>query len=698
MSNARTASILAILWACALPGGAIAGPPGYPYGGNAAAGNWAQMDAMWNPVATWYSGIVERCIWAGTNRVPAPQVIVDYSVYAGMRAQAWAATNLVNGTNVLTWHTNTWPERITVRTTNAFGQFAYSWTNNGGGSAVACPLVTRAVLTALDATQDALYPYFVSTNEATGGGKFEDWFDRVTAAAALTSPGDPWYWDVRLPVESKAGLFARHGIGTVGNAATNAIGFVVGGTALFTQRTPAAVPHGSDITVGSAAADLVFTASNFPASYVNGAYSTRLLSPAYQGFGYADDWRGYAQETQAWANVGDYRMLAYLDRFRSYPDTVHAWTIGRAYWYWRGEPIYLKRVGSQAWPTGSNCWSEYLTGAIITGAVVTVSTNWVDLTRVAPKGLDGAMVQSWASAGTVFGVWSNTFPSVRYLSSTVEPPAGSAISVRIAGWAFPQTNSFSGAILHTQAVETVAVAGAWTPCRAQWNTITSLTVTGSAALGDSVTVIWTNLHFSAAAPPARITKVELDERIAALRPLVWTWADVGFTNTASPYPADWDWYGDAIPADYSAAVAEAIASNQGGSDRPWSTYLDGLWVQGSYNAYYAAVATMTKAQGWPMARALPAGGSRTCDFYAFGLTYPGQAWKGPAPLAQNSVVYLETVTGAGSTLTGSVLGNLATPTAAEFPAEADVLAAGTVVWGWSVRSLYGVVKWTPTTF
>jgi len=122
-------------------------------------------------------------------------------------------------TNVVAVTTN-------VTTTNAIGLFEWS---AGAYSGTSRTVVTYAFIDALWDQIEALIPYFVSTNQADAQGTLNTWF-ALTGTNGL-NPSD-------FPMESKAGLFSRQGIGIVSTNLTYSAyntNFITGGDAWLTR-------------------------------------------------------------------------------------------------------------------------------------------------------------------------------------------------------------------------------------------------------------------------------------------------------------------------------------------------------------------------------------------------------------------------------------------------------------------------------
>jgi hypothetical protein len=118
--------------------------------------------------------------------------------------------------------TNIYPRWKSVTLTNQFGPYTYSLT--GGGTATSYFPITRGLLEDLDTTLEALIPKFVHTN---GLGTNADW-------SAVWDSNDFDLTDI--PMQSKAGIMSRQGIGFVTNTTTNAVGFVTGGDSYWTRQ------------------------------------------------------------------------------------------------------------------------------------------------------------------------------------------------------------------------------------------------------------------------------------------------------------------------------------------------------------------------------------------------------------------------------------------------------------------------------
>jgi len=166
-----------------------------------------------------YSAVVERCQAAG---IAEPAITTTLNIDAGTSNEVTWYTNALGVTN---WVTNVHLLTESITVTNEISSF--TWGTN------TCHTWLRAeFVQSLDEKIQELIPYFLATNQAGADGTFSNWFGLTNQAGAYPS---------ELPVESKAGLFSRIGVGFTTNLTSNAWGFVDGGFARWT-RHPRSAP------------------------------------------------------------------------------------------------------------------------------------------------------------------------------------------------------------------------------------------------------------------------------------------------------------------------------------------------------------------------------------------------------------------------------------------------------------------------
>ena len=156
-----------------------------------------------------YSSVVERCEAAG---IDPPNIVQTWQVDSGN-------TNYVYVDGGVTY-TSVVPTYASVTTTNTIGTFV-------SGGYTGQTFLTRSFVNSLDTKIEELIPYFVITNEASGGN-YLTWFN---TELAVGFPDD-------FPMESQAGLFQREGIGFTTNLLTNSFGTVTSGEAYWTRQPP----------------------------------------------------------------------------------------------------------------------------------------------------------------------------------------------------------------------------------------------------------------------------------------------------------------------------------------------------------------------------------------------------------------------------------------------------------------------------
>jgi hypothetical protein len=167
-----------------------------------------------------YSAAVERVnlINNGGSALPPLSLTASYICDAGTNQ----SIDTIGGTTYTNWilaYTN-------ITLTNCFTNFTYTYSDySGEHTASGMPYITRSQLAALDAAILSLIPYFVCTNAGVIG---------LPLSSYLTNK----FWNIEtdvIPMESRAGLFARESIGLGNGYITNSYGWTNGGSAYFTR-------------------------------------------------------------------------------------------------------------------------------------------------------------------------------------------------------------------------------------------------------------------------------------------------------------------------------------------------------------------------------------------------------------------------------------------------------------------------------
>jgi len=187
--------------------GSVSAVDWIPLAGTNQPGSWRELQRDYNPVGFLYSGIVERCQWAG---IEAPSVVEDNLFYGG------ETTNVVS-TNQFGVATNDVPLYLRAETFNAIGTVTPQSNYSGVVS------VSAAFLNELDDCLIALVPYFVP--------------DLTNMTEFLQTQGTNGTYIKDVPNDNAAWLFNRHEIGMVSNVTSNAW-HMTGGTVYFTEWGP----------------------------------------------------------------------------------------------------------------------------------------------------------------------------------------------------------------------------------------------------------------------------------------------------------------------------------------------------------------------------------------------------------------------------------------------------------------------------
>lgn len=197
---------------------------GYPLATNYPNADINYLATNIHPVTQLYSAIVERVsiVDNGSATITPLSLVNTYVCSAGTNTAVVTNGGWVT-TNVYLYTTN-------VTVTNQFTPFAYTYSDlSGAHTATGMPFLTRGMISDMDNKVDELIPYFMARSFSSNGA-FGHYFTTNRNDKYLASP------NFVLPMESKAGLFSRAGIGFATNLTTNKWGFINGGSAYYTKQ------------------------------------------------------------------------------------------------------------------------------------------------------------------------------------------------------------------------------------------------------------------------------------------------------------------------------------------------------------------------------------------------------------------------------------------------------------------------------
>lgn len=460
-------------------------------------------------VLGWYSGIVERCDMVG---IAKPVWSDTFMVPAGEHLDVITWTNVVNGTNEVHSTTNRTPLAEYLTVTNVIsGSVAYTVTNDYGAVITGTAVVpmTRSFWLALEAKTEELIPYFVSMRAANESGDLGPWMDTNPAL-----PGDY----LPFPRESKAGLFAREGIGTVStNLTTNSTGWITGGFAAWKAIEPGPL-QSQKVVLGELAGDWVFTLAGFPDNRANGRYA---WAPAW-------DWNQVSFRGGAWLNMD--RAALYGEDPPALYFGLNTWNVvlfGRTY---PGSDAYASyRLPARTVPVGSATSWKNAAGTVVTGAVSFISTNWVY------RPVEGsARVPGKSLSGSFYVYYPENYQGDKIVTGRTmahytrgNSNALATLSLIVQGYAL--TNGLTNVVNYPDLLagglppdsETVSLSSEWTPLVKNWIWITNAEITGAVTYGDTVTIVATNLVLSGSGSD-RVLDQAIADRTNALAKLKWT--------------------------------------------------------------------------------------------------------------------------------------------------------------------------------
>ncbi len=470
----------------------------------------ARMTATGDPapewLVGWHSGVVERCAMAG---IAAPTWSETFLVPAGESNQVVTVACPTGGVYVLT---NRLPlvEYFTV-TNRLAGTFAYTVTNDNGETITgtgAFPM-TGELWDALERKTEDLIPYFVSLRATNDSGNLGSWLDKNWNGYYAT-----------IPWESKAGLFAREGIGLTyaPNMTTNAFGWITGGTgAAFWKAIDPESGQAQEIILGEAVADHVFALSGFPDDRANGRY---FWKPSY-------GWDGYYWYGGGWFNVDREPLYSYYDSPALYYAGGNGvgWAVNLWEYVDHSGQTYHYRLDGKRLPVSTNGWKT-AAGSNLVGAVSAIATNWVYRPVEGQTLVPGAGIQGdWIGNGYLGRKVVKGPALVHYTRA----PSNALESLTVIVQGYAATNGLTNLFVHYdltsgdagEIAETVSVSSAWTPLANPWLWVTNLIVTGPAKWGDAVQVVHTNMVMTGQGG-IRVMEKMIAERTNALSKLKWT--------------------------------------------------------------------------------------------------------------------------------------------------------------------------------
>ena len=498
----------------AIPRLTLAGWQGFPLEDNTNVHTWYLAQESYQPMGQLYSAIVERCNITG---VSLPSIVQTWTVDAGFGQTNW--------TNNGTVYTNIFMNVTNVTTTNHFGPFTYSYSNQyANGSGTGFPVVTHALIDALDTKIETLVPYFIVTNLADSAGSFSNYLNRVGTPTPSTWNNHPG----SVPVETWAGLFARNDIGVSTNLTTNDWGLVNGGSAYFTHS--ATTTNIVLAEMHASAKTNVYVMTGFGDANANGRYED--LGEEYFG-------------STAYRNGNGYRLWDFL-----------------GFSYTLDEPS----EDASARYTSSNLQSS----------------NWTASAGSAPGGTSTLSQASskwrYVYCGSLIDDALGSDKSVEYLQQDNYPylifEAGgtntqTSKTIDLRGYAL--TTNVPSTTIYTH--ETVTATTHSTKLSKQWVTVEiDLRNATPDNTNDLFYVAWSNIIMYGDSP-YMIRAADLDERYKVINALRWTLATDSIVNNDEYYEGD-------------GLDSNTWANAQAGSSNNWQKTVasdyPGKWTAGIY--------------------------------------------------------------------------------------------------------------------